>query len=58
MAQGHEAIVANARAVRSIATSDTKNDRRDAEQLARLGRADLEDVFIELVRREGGAVAG
>lgn len=40
-AQGHEAIVANARAVRSIAESDTKTDRNDAEQLARLARADV-----------------
>lgn len=39
--QGHEAIVANARAVRSIAESDSKTDRSDAEQLARLGRADV-----------------
>jgi transposase len=40
-AQGHEAIVANARAVRSIAESDSKTDRNDAEQLARLGRMDV-----------------
>ena len=40
-AQGHEAIVANARAVQSIARSDSKSDRHDAEQLARLGRADV-----------------
>jgi transposase len=40
-AQGHEVIVAHARAVRSIAESDTKSDRHDAEQLARLGRADV-----------------
>lgn len=39
-AKGHETIVANARAVRSIAESDRKSDRHDAEQLARLGRAD------------------
>ena len=38
---GHEVVVANARAVRSIAESDRKTDRSDAEQLARLGRADL-----------------
>jgi transposase len=37
---GHEVIVANARAVRSIAQSRSKNDAADAEQLARLGRAD------------------
>jgi transposase len=40
-AQGHEVIVANPRAVRSIAESDRKSDRHDAEQLARLGRADV-----------------
>jgi transposase len=40
-AQGHETVVANARAVRSIAESDSKTDRSDAEQLARLGRADV-----------------
>ena len=39
--RGHEAVVANARAVRSIAESVSKTDRSDAEQLARLGRADL-----------------
>lgn len=39
-AKGHETIVANARAVRSIAESDRKTDRNDAEQLARLGRVD------------------
>jgi transposase len=40
-ALGHEVIVANPRAVRSIAESNRKNDRHDAEQLARLGRADV-----------------
>ncbi len=39
-ALGHEGIVANPRRVRSIAHSDEKCDRVDAEQLARLGRAD------------------
>lgn len=38
--QGHEVLVANPREVTSIAKSRRKNDRRDAEQLARLGRAD------------------
>lgn len=37
---GHEVIVANARRVRMISTSDSKNDRADAELLARLGRSD------------------
>jgi transposase len=35
-----EAIVANPRRVRLIAESDSKSDRLDAEQLARLGRMD------------------
>ena len=39
-ALGHEVIVANAREVQSISKSDRKNDAGDAEQLARLGRAD------------------
>lgn len=39
---GHEVIVANARNVRAITTADHKSDRKDAEMLARLGRADLQ----------------
>jgi transposase len=39
-ALGFEAIVANPRRLRSITHSDRKDDRADAEQLARLGRAD------------------
>jgi len=38
--RSHEVIVANAREVQSITKSDRKNDAADAEQLARLGRAD------------------
>lgn len=37
---GHEVLVANPRRVRLIAESDRKNDRFDAEMLARLGRSD------------------
>jgi transposase len=37
---GHEVIVANPRQVRLISASSRKNDRVDAETLARLGRAD------------------
>jgi transposase len=37
---GHRVIVANARKLRAISTSTTKNDREDARMLARLGRAD------------------
>ena len=39
-AQGFEVIVANPRRLRSITHRDTKDDRSDAEQLARLGRVD------------------
>lgn len=52
-AQGHEAVVANARAVRSIAENDSKTDRSDAEQLARLGRADLRLLHPIRHRSEG-----
>jgi transposase len=38
--QGFDIIVANPRRVRLIAESDSKTDRFDAEQLARLGRVD------------------
>lgn len=38
--QGHEVIVANPRQVPIIGASLTKDDRRDAELLARLGRVD------------------
>lgn len=37
---GHEVIVANARELRLIYSSKHKNDRADAEKLARLGRVD------------------
>lgn len=37
---GHEVVVANARKVRLIADGTRKNDRSDAETLARLGRID------------------
>jgi transposase len=37
---GHQVIVANARELASISGSKTKNDRNDAEQLARLAAAD------------------
>ena len=38
---GHQVIVANARQVKLISQSSKKNDRLDAEFLARLARADL-----------------
>ena len=37
---GYEVIVANPRKLRSITHNDRKDDRTDAEQLARLGRVD------------------
>lgn len=37
---GHEVIVANARELKWITSSDAKNDRNDAMKLARLARAD------------------
>ncbi len=37
---GHVAVVANARKVRAVFTNEYKSDRRDAEMLARLLRAD------------------
>jgi transposase len=37
---GHEVLVANARKLRMIFQSDSKNDRLDAEQLARVARLD------------------
>lgn len=39
-ALGHPVIVANARKLRAISQSQTKNDQEDARMLARLGRAD------------------
>src|ERR1019366_4538901 len=39
-AMGHEVIVANPRKVKLITQSVKKNDRMDAEQLARLARVD------------------
>jgi transposase len=38
---GHRVTVANPRRVKLIAASDSKTDRKDAELLARLGRADV-----------------
>ncbi len=37
---GHEVLVANARDLRGISQSDRKNDRNDAEKLARYARLD------------------
>lgn len=48
---GHEVIVANARQVQLISESSRKNDRRDAEFLARLARADRK--LLAPVRHRG-----
>jgi len=40
-ARGHEVVVANPRKVRLIGASISKDDQRDAELLARLGRVDV-----------------
>jgi len=42
---GHEVLVANARQVRLIYRSNKKNDRNDAQMLARLGRLDPKLLF-------------
>ena len=49
-ARHFEVIVANPRRTRLIAESDKKNDRFDAEQLARLGRIDP-DLLSPIVHR-------
>ena len=38
--RGHKVIVANPRKLRAIYETDNKNDQRDAEMLARIGRCD------------------
>ena len=50
---GHEVIVANARQVQLISKGSKKNDRRDAEFLARLARADRK--LLAPVRHRGEA---
>lgn len=42
---GHEVIVANARKVKAISGNESKNDRNDAEQLARLAHFDPRLLF-------------
>ena len=51
-AEGHEVIVANARRVALISKNDRKNDRTDAETLARLGRIDPELLHPVIHRSE------
>lgn len=52
-ALGHDVIVANARRTRLIAASSNKNDRLDAETLARLARMDPKLLFP--IRHRGEA---
>jgi len=42
---GHDVIVANARKLRMIFQNDSKNDRLDAEQLARVARMDIKLLY-------------
>ena len=49
---GHEVFVANARKTRLIYSTENKTDRRDAELLARLGRADPKLLYPIKHRRE------
>ena len=51
--QGHEVIVAHARRIDLITDNDNKNDRNDAEMLARLGRSDLDLLTETHVRGKG-----
>jgi transposase len=53
---GHEVIVANARKLRMIFQSDSKNDRLDAEQLARVARLDPK-LLYPIEHRERSARA-
>lgn len=47
---GHEVFVANPRKLRAIYKSDSKNDKLDAQMLARIGRADPE-LLAPIVHR-------
>ena len=53
---GHEVIVANARKLRMIFQSDSKNDRLDAERLARVARLDPK-LLYPIEHRERSARA-
>lgn len=43
--RGHKVIVANPRKLRAIYEADNKNDQRDAEMLARIGRFDRKLLY-------------
>jgi transposase len=53
---GHEAITAHSKSVRLICGNDNKNDRLDAERLARLARVDPQ-LLHPIRHREGSAQA-
>ena len=53
---GHDVLVANARKLRMIFQSDSKNDRLDAEQLARVARLDPK-LLYPIEHRERSARA-
>ena len=53
---GHDVTVANARRVQLISQSKSKNDKKDAQLLARLGRADIE-LLSPIKHRADGAQA-
>ena len=53
---GHEVIVANARKLRMIFQRDSKHDRLDAEQLARVARMDPK-LLYPIEHRERSARA-
>ena len=55
-ALGHEVLVANARELRAIWGSGRKNDRRDAEKLARYARVD--PAILRPVRVRGAQAQG
>ena len=55
-AMGHEVIMANPRKVRLITQSVKKNDRMDAEQLARLARVDPK--LLAPIRHRGAEAQG
>lgn len=68
--RGFEVVIANAAKVRAISASQQKNDRADAEMLARLGRLDTKLLYpvrhrgagaqrdLTLVRQRDGLVQG
>jgi len=54
-AKGHRVIVANARKLRAIYSNDRKSDRRDAQMIAKLARAD-EDLLYPIRHNSMGCI--